>query len=238
MRYLRAADLPASRAHFSWNGTWTPEQASALVAPSAARTSAASTLDWMASRHHIADPITLDSLQRADIGDYLPNDILTKSDRMSMAHGLEVRAPFLNESIASFALALPAAHKSGLLGQGKRVLRALARRKCGVDVARSPKQGFSVPIHAWLRGPARPLVEDLLSPDSVARVEPLDPEAVSRACRAHLTGARSYGFELWGLMVLVAWHRQNLQSEPVWRPTERAPEHLALTPVSARASRS
>jgi len=238
MRYLRAADLPPSRAHFSWNGAWMPQEASAFVHPSAARASATSALDWMASRHHVTDPLTLDGVQRADLGDYLPNDILVKSDRMSMAHGLEIRTPFLNESVATLGLTLPAARKAGLLGQGKRVLRELARKKYGVDVAHARKQGFSVPIHAWLRGPARPLAEDLLSPESVGRVEPLNPDAISRVWRAHLDGRRSYGFELWGLMVLVAWHRQNLQGAPSWPSSDAAPERLALTHESARASAS
>jgi len=238
-RYLRAADLPASRAHFSWNGAWMPQQAAALVRSSdEARTSAADALNWMASRHSLSDPVTLEAVQRADIGDYLPNDILLKSDRMSMAHGLEVRAPFLNEAIAGFALRLPSAHKAGLRGRGKRVLRALAGRKYGVNVANARKQGFSVPIHAWLRGPARPLAEDLLSTESVARVEPLDAAAVSDVLSEHLAGRRSYGFELLGLMVLVAWHRQNLQGAPQWPPSEPPPQRLQLTPESARASAS
>jgi asparagine synthase (glutamine-hydrolysing) len=238
MRYLRAADLPASRAHFSWNGAWMPEQASAFLARGAAGSSAAGALEWMASRHGLADPVTLDGLQRADIGDYLPNDILVKSDRMSMAHGLEVRAPLLSESIAGFAMRLPAVHKAGLFGHGKRVLRELSRLRYGVDVAHARKQGFSVPMHAWLRGPARGIAEDLLSPQSIARVDPLDSGAVAAALRSHLKGERSYGFELWGLMVLVEWHRQNLQSVPQWPSSAPSPQRLALTHESARASAS
>ena len=182
----------------------------------------------MAERHRLADRASLGDLQRADIGDYLSNDILVKSDRMAMAHGLEVRAPFLSRTIAEFALRLPAKLKAGLSGHGKRVLRALAGRSYGVDVAHARKQGFSVPIHAWLRGPARPLAEELLAPSSLGRVEVLDASAVQRTLRAHMDGDRSYGFELWGLIVFVAWHRQQLQSTAVWSPASPPPERIVV----------
>jgi asparagine synthase (glutamine-hydrolysing) len=225
-RYLRAAALPVSRAHFSWNGSWMPAQAAQLSASPEVRASALGSLDWMAERHRLGARASLAELQRADIGDYLPNDILVKSDRMAMAHGLEVRAPLLNGSIAEFALRLPARLKAGLSGHGKRVLRELAGRSYGVDVAHARKQGFSVPIHAWLRGPARGLAEDLLSSPSLERVELLDAVSVQRALREHMEGQRSYGFELWGLMVFVAWHRQHLQSAAPWSSVASPPERV------------
>jgi asparagine synthase (glutamine-hydrolysing) len=227
-RYLRAAALPVSRAHFSWNGAWMPAEAAQLSASREVRASALGSFDWMAERHGLADRVSLGDLQRADIGDYLSNDILVKSDRMAMAHGLEVRAPFLNRTIAEFALRLPATLKAGLSGHGKRVLRALAGRSYGVDVANARKQGFSVPIHAWLRGPARALAEELLAPSSLGRVEVLDASAVQRVLRAHMDGRRSYGFELWGLMVFVAWHRQQLQSAAAWSSASPAPERVVI----------
>jgi len=225
-RYLRAAALPVSRAHFSWNGAWMPAHAAQLSASPDVRAAALGSFDWMATRHHLGAHASLGELQRADIGDYLPNDILVKSDRMAMAHGLEVRSPFLNGSIAEFALRLPAKLKAGLSGHGKRVLRELAGRGYGVDIAHARKQGFSVPIHAWLRGPARALAEDLLSTTSVGCVDVLDADAVQRALRQHMDGRRSYGFELWGLMVFVAWHRQHLQSGSAWSPASAAPERV------------
>jgi asparagine synthase (glutamine-hydrolysing) len=227
-RYLRAAALPVSRAHFSWNGAWMPSQAARLSASTEVRAAALAGLDWMAERHHLGARVSLGELQRADIGDYLPNDILVKSDRMAMAHGLEVRAPFLNGSIAEFGLRLPARLKAGLSGHGKRVLRELAARSYGVDVAHARKQGFSVPIHAWLRGPGRAIAEELLSPSSLGRVEVLDAVTVQQALRAHMESRRSYGFELWGLMVFVAWHRQHLQSSAAWSPASLAPERIVF----------
>jgi asparagine synthetase B (glutamine-hydrolysing) len=205
-----------------------PAEAAQLSTSPDVCAAALSALDWMAERHRLGNRASLGDLQRADIGDYLPNDILVKSDRMAMAHGLEVRAPFLNGTIAEFALRLPATLKAGLSGHGKRVLRELAGRSYGVDISNARKQGFSVPIHAWLRGPARALAEELLSPSSLADVDVLDAGAVQRALHAHMDGRRSSGFELWGLMVFVAWHRQQLQSVGSWPAASPPPERMAI----------
>ena len=227
MRYLRATTLPPGEAHFSWNGTWLPEEAAALAADAEAKSSARHSLKWMAERHGLSGGVSLELLQRADVGDYLVNDILVKSDRMSMAHGLEVRAPFLDPALAEFALRLPAAYKAGRRGPGKRVLRALARRTYGAEMAASVKQGFSIPVHEWLRGPARPLIDDLLSPSSVGTLSLLEAPVVTRAVADHMSGRRSLGWELWGLMVLVAWHRQQIQRVPS-RAVTAPPEAVTI----------
>jgi asparagine synthase (glutamine-hydrolysing) len=211
-RFLRAVDLPPSIAHFTWNGTWLPEEASRLVATDRMRGLARQALGRLASRHGLPNRPSLRQLQIADIGDYLPNDILSKSDRMSMAHGLEVRAPFLDPDLAEFALRLPPRFKTSAIGSGKRILRHLASRTYGGTVSGAGKQGFSIPVHAWLRGPARALVGDLLSRTSLEAIPQLDAAAISRVVADHLSGRRSYGFELWGLLVLVAWHRGYVQN--------------------------
>jgi asparagine synthase (glutamine-hydrolysing) len=227
MRFLRAAPLPPGEAHFSWNGTWLPEEAAGLAASQAVKASARHSLQWMAERHGLTGAISLERLQRADVRDYLANDILVKSDRMSMAHGLEVRAPFLDRDLAEFALRLPAVFKTGRTGRGKRLLRALARQAYGERVAGAVKQGFSIPVHEWLRGPARPLVDDLLSTSSVAALSLLEGSAVARAVDDHLSGRRALGWELWGLMVLVAWQRRQIQRVPSIAEVSR-PEPITI----------
>jgi asparagine synthase (glutamine-hydrolysing) len=217
MRFARALHLPTCEAHFSWNGTWLPQQASTLLQPEAASV-AASALTALAQRHLLPSQPTLDELQRADLTEYLPNDILAKVDRMSMAHGLEVRAPFLQTALAEFALALPPSLRCASRGRPKRLLRELARRKYGALIADAPKQGFSIPVHRWLRGPLREMAEDLLSEASLRRIDELEPSTVRRVWSEHLAG-RSHGWEIWGLMVLSAWHRMRVQSRPSNPPT-------------------
>ena len=210
-RFMRAADLPAGVAHFTWNGTWLPEEAASLVTPRL-RSEAATALTTLTQTHRVPlTHVTLRHLQAVDVSEYLPNDILTKSDRMSMAHGLEVRSPFLDPDLAEFALRLPASMKIRGQRETKWVLRELARQTYGVDVASERKQGFSIPVHAWLRGAARPLIDELLSPRSLAELPMLDARTVAGAVDDHMSGRRSYGFELWGLAVLVAWHRRFIQ---------------------------
>jgi asparagine synthase (glutamine-hydrolysing) len=213
-RFLRAADLAPSLAHFTWNGAWLPEGAAELVSGQTIKASAREALSRIAASHRLPSSPTLRELQAADVADYLPNDILAKADRMTMAHGLELRAPFLEPELADFALRLPARFKVGLSGRPKRILRQLAARTYGVKAANAVKQGFSIPVHAWIRGPARELSHDLLSPAALREIGVLDAAAVRRVLDDHMSGRRSYGFELWGLMVLVAWHRGRIAAAP------------------------
>ena len=210
-RFLRAADLAPAVAHFTWNGTWLPSEAGRLVTGSDRRRMANHALANLAASHEMSGSPSVRELQIADVTEYLPNDILTKSDRMSMAHGLEVRAPLLDAALAEFALRLPASLKVARTGPAKKILRELASRTYGVEVTAARKQGFSIPVHAWLRGPGRPLVDDLLSAASLASIPAIDPAGVAGVLADHMSGRRSYGFELWGLAVLAVWHRKYVQ---------------------------
>ena len=198
MRFARAANLPTAEAHFSWNGTWLPREAARLLRPEAARAAAAGSLRALVTRLGLPRDPTLSDLQRADVAEYLPHDILAKVDRMSMAHGLEVRAPFLQPAVAELALSLPAELRCGITGRPKRLLRELARRTYGPEVADAPKQGFSIPIHQWLRGPLRDTAEELLSENALRAIDVLEPSAVRAVWQDHLAGRRSHGWSSGG----------------------------------------
>jgi asparagine synthase (glutamine-hydrolysing) len=228
-RFLRAATLPSNSAHYTWNGTWLPEEASSFLRG----VRRGSVLEDLARRHQLPQKPSVRELQLADISDYLPNDILVKADRMSMAHGLEVRSPFLDPELFTFALSLPARMKVRLTGPTKRILRGAATKLYGSGLAKRGKQGFSIPIHTWLRGPGRELVSDLLSPASVASIGLLDSDAVQEATRAHFDGGRSLGFELWGLMVLVAWHRARIAHPVTLNVQGQWPDRLEVPPLDA-----
>ncbi len=141
---------------------------------------------------------------------YLAEGVLQKVDRASMAHGVEVRAPWLDRDVLSLAAALPPA----LLlrrGRGKRVPRALAARHLPKHVATRPKKGFGVPLSAWLRGPmARRLQHDLRA-ESVAQVPGLRPAAVSKLVQGHLSGRADHRKTLFALWQLVVWWRGHCQ---------------------------
>lgn len=151
-----------------------------------------------------AAPDALARSQLADIGLYMTDDVLAKVDRMSMAHGLEVRCPFLDPDILEFAGALPASLKLGLR-DGKRLLRHVAARRLPRAVAVAPKQGFSIPAAAWLRGPLVPAFESRVLAPAAAIGEWVEPAAVRAMWREHQSGARDHSVPLWALMCLATW---------------------------------
>lgn len=213
-RLLRAMPLDTRQAHFTWNGTWTPAEAAGFVRGDVAQAAAARALEKVAEALEMPPRPSLHDLQLADLREYLPNDILTKVDRSTMAHGLESRAPLLNQRVAELALSLPGHLRATGHGATKILLRRLCERHFGVEHARAPKQGFSIPIHRWLRDPGRSLVTTLLDRDRIDALGLLDPQAVAGAVDHHFSGRRALGWELWGLMVLVSWHEQRVQSPP------------------------
>jgi asparagine synthase (glutamine-hydrolysing) len=228
LRFLRAADLPPGEAHFTWNGAWLPSEAATLLSGDAARALARRAVSDMASRHGLSARPELGELMQVDAREYLPNDILVKVDRMTMAHSLESRAPFLNHHLAGLALAAAPRFAQTIAHPPKRLLRTLADQTFGPRVSRAKKQGFSIPVHAWLRGPMRDLVMDLLSPTSIRSLGFLDEAEVSRVRDRHMLGLEPLGFEVWGLCVLVAWYRARVLSSAAF---ETAPGRGALSQV-------
>ncbi len=141
-----------------------------------------------------------------DMVRYLPDDILVKVDRASMAVALECRVPFLDHRIVEMAWRLPAnARFAG--GRGKRILRDLLARYVPRAMFERPKAGFSVPLDAWLRGPLRPWAEDLLSARALADGY-LDADTVRTLWTDYLAGRRQSHFQLWAVLMFQAWIAQ------------------------------
>jgi asparagine synthase (glutamine-hydrolysing) len=212
-RFLRVTDFSPAEAHFTWNGSWLPQDAARLLSPPQVALDANRVLSRLIERHGLVSTPSLSQLQQVDLTDYLVNDILVKVDRMTMAHGLEARAPYLIPSVADLALSLPEAYKLTHFGKPKRILRRLAVQLYGPKIAYAKKQGFSIPIHQWLRGSARHWVEELLSEPKLNTLGVIDTKAILEAKNAHLKGFKQLGFELWGMMVLVAWYEARIQGK-------------------------
>ena len=225
-RFLRAVALPTREAHFTWNGSWVPRDAAALLMGDEAQAAARSAIARLAASRLPASPSLLD-LQLGDIAEYLPNDILAKVDRSTMAHGLESRAPFLDRQLAEFALALPDRLKTTSRSRTKVLLRQLCARHFGEAHARAPKQGFSIPLHHWLRTSGRDVMRRVLARDRVRTLGVIDDAAVHAAVEDHAAGRRTIGWELWGLMVLVCWYEQRVLTPPSLG--SGAPDLQALT---------
>jgi asparagine synthase (glutamine-hydrolysing) len=166
--------------------------------------------DW--ERRAARDPVN--ARLEADRALFLPGDLLPKVDRMSMAVSLEVRVPYLDEDLADYVLSLPGSCKVRVT-RGKTVLRRVARRLLPASILRRPKQGFDVPIGAWLRGPLREAMTDLLSPAAVRRRGLFRPEVVTRWVEEHLAGVPGRGEPLWLLVALEGWMSRVLDTASV-----------------------
>jgi asparagine synthase (glutamine-hydrolysing) len=146
-------------------------------------------------------------MMRFDIETYLPDDILTKVDRTSMAHSIESRVPLLDNAVIDFALTLPAALKIKN-GRRKHVLKEVAAQFLPAALIDRRKQGFAVPLDVWFRGSLRELFSDtLLSPRALQRGY-FEPAFVRRLVQEHVGGVRDHALRLWQLVVLERWHQQ------------------------------
>ncbi|MBW3607022.1 MAG: asparagine synthase (glutamine-hydrolyzing) [Actinobacteria bacterium] len=206
-RFVRAAGLPPLERHHGWKEILAPGVRARLLAPLHDGRAPADPVDLLRRRYaETAGAEPLARLQDVDLAPYLADDLLTKTDRMSMAHSLEVRVPFLDPHVAELALALPTAAKVRFLAK-KRLLRSVASTLLPREVARGPKRGFSIPMAAWLRGPLLPMARDLLAPAAIARAGVLDPAPVTRLLDEHVARRDDHSRALWGVLCFVLWQQ-------------------------------
>ena len=195
--------------------------------------------------HHDSSAFLLDLFRRApaaefvdrmnyvDLHSFLPCNLLRYTDRMSMAHGLEVRAPFTDHRLIEFLARVPWSHK--LRGsEGKFLLRRAAAEWVPRQVLRCSKLGLNPPMGLWLRGYLRPLLNEYLSPECIRRRGYFRPETVNEIIRDHLAGHHDYSLHLWALVSFEAWHRQYLDSKPDWATApDLSPPARPSEPASA-----
>ena len=156
-------------------------------------------------------------MMRFDAETYLPEDVLTKVDRMSMAHSIESRVPLLDNEVVAFASALPASLKIKN-GRRKHVLKEVAASLVPREILDRPKQGFGVPLGTWFRGNLRELFADtLLSPASLQRGY-FRPAFVRHIVNEHLNGKRDHTLRLWQLVVFEKWQQQYVNFFPLSTP--------------------
>jgi asparagine synthase (glutamine-hydrolysing) len=202
-RFARAAHLPPLERHHGWKEIFSPDARAALLD---GRRAQVDPLDIHRARYAETEGADeLARLQDVDIGIYLVDDLLVKTDRASMAHSLEARVPFCDQVVAELALALPRRMKVRGLSK-KRLLRDAVATLLPREIVRGRKQGFSIPAAAWLRGDLAPLARDMLSPDRVRAQGYFRPEAVTALLDRHLARREDLSRQIWGLLMFSLWH--------------------------------
>ncbi len=209
-RFVRGAHLPPLERHHAWKEIFSPEARAELI-----------------GRRHDFDPVDLyrarfaetegaellARLQDVDLGIYLVDDLLVKTDRASMAHSLEARVPFLDPAVTNFAAALPAKHR--VRGLRKKVLlRKAVAPLVPSQIVRGKKRGFSIPAAAWLRGELEPFARETLSAETLRRQGYFRPEAATALLDRHLGGKEDFSRQLWGLLAFTLWHEHHVEREP------------------------
>jgi asparagine synthase (glutamine-hydrolysing) len=152
-------------------------------------------------------PTVLEMAMLTDLTNYLPDDILTKVDRASMAVGLEARVPIIDHRVVEFVWRLPL-HFKIRQGVTKWALRQMLYRYVPPDLVERPKMGFVMPIDLWLRGPLREWAEDLLAPETLGRHGLLAVKPIREKWAEHASGARNWQYLLWPVLMFQAWIAQ------------------------------
>jgi asparagine synthase (glutamine-hydrolysing) len=203
-RFVHGAHLPPLERHHAWKEIFTSDARAELLASE--RRAPFDPVGVLRRRYEeTAGAEPLARLQDVDIGVYLVDDLLVKTDRASMAHSLEARVPFLDPVVAELALALPTRLKVRGLTK-KRLLRKAVAPLLPRSIVYGKKRGFSIPAAAWLRGDLEPFARDVLAPDRVRRQGFFRPEVVTRILDDHIAGREDLSRQLWGLMAFSLWH--------------------------------
>jgi asparagine synthase (glutamine-hydrolysing) len=209
-RFVRAAHLPPLERHHGWKEIFAADARAELTR----RRNGFDPLELLRARFAETEGAELlTRLQDVDLGTYLVDDLLVKTDRASMAHSLEARVPYLDTVVTNFALALPTKHK--VRGLTKKVLlRRAAAPLLPRSIVYGRKRGFSIPAAAWLRGELQSFARDVLSAETLRRQGFFDPAVVTRLLDDHVARREDLSRQLWGLLAFTLWHERHVEREP------------------------
>ena len=208
--FVRGAAAPGVERHVRWLSSFLPDAGPQPLAQNRRRQLSADEVFAVMGRHYAA-PLNRDHRQRlshAYIRTYLAEDILTKVDRASMAAGLEARSAFLDPALLRLVATMPSKWKMGRGLKAKWVLKRAVGPLLPPVVTARGKKGFGMPVAAWLKGPLRERMHDLLSHDRLAASAIFDPAVVGRLMREHETGAFDHRKQLWTIMMFEAWRER------------------------------
>jgi asparagine synthase (glutamine-hydrolysing) len=234
-RFVAGAELEAEDAHFWWRVILSEAAKRDLYTP-AFRASLRARPTSELYREHFEKSGTDDPLSRmlyADTRFYLPGDNLTKVDRMSMAHGLEARGPFLDHELIELAARIP----SSIKFKGRRpkyILKKALEPLLPATILNRRKAGFNVPVNTWLHGALGARAREILAPDRVAATDLFRAEAVSRLLDEHAARRADHSFAIWGLLCFQLWYERFIAAAQV-RPPSSVAQRRPVSTVAPRA---
>jgi asparagine synthase (glutamine-hydrolysing) len=198
--FLTGANLPDAEMYASWVEYFTPRERQALLGEPA---TPSSPIAELYRESHRCSP--LDAMQQTDLRSFLPGNLLSYGDAMSMAHGLELRLPLLDhrlvDAVGRLAPSLRIAHGP------KTLLKAAAARLLPKSILERPKRGFNPPMGVWLRRELAPMVEQRLRPETMAALG-IAWTPVENLLAEHRRGGRDHALKIWSLLVLDLWREQ------------------------------
>jgi asparagine synthase (glutamine-hydrolysing) len=212
-QFLRGVLAPPSLRHQTWIGSFLPAELSRLLAPEVRANAepAVAFREVLAEAERAAQvgvrPGSVDEALRFYLGRYLADDILVKADRASMAASLELRAPFLDTHVVEYTARLPWKLKLGLL-RTKVLLKRALRGVVPDEILSRPKKGFGIPVASWIRGPLRPLFEELFGDRELGQSGLFEPRYAQAMLARHLRGEADLRKPLWTLAMFQLWQRQ------------------------------
>jgi len=225
-RFLEGSLLSEEYAHVYWNGTFSALDAGSLAAvpfPNALESVLTELRESPAAGDGVSPYLWWDQKY------FLPDDILNKVDRMSMAHSLEVRPPFLDHRIVEFAATLPPSLKI----QGSRqkiILKQLMKNRLPEMILRRKKTGFDIPAHEWLRGPLRGLLLETVEAGLAEYGSFFRAGRIRELVRLHLERRVNIGYHLWGLLLLFLWMKKwQIQAAPTPAPASWIQEKTSIS---------
>jgi len=209
-RFVSGASQSPLAAHYAWKAYLSEDMKAELYAKNGQSAPIRPTVEVLQA-HYDAYPARdwLNRLLHVDCKVQLVDDMLTKVDRMSMAHSLEVRVPLLDQRLLQFAARLPARYKVRGL-KLKHILKQVAKQVLPEEIINRPKAGFTIPIARWLAQDLRELVDEALSPQRLQAQGIFAPQKVQAMLEAHRQGKRDYSRSLFTLLVFSLWHQKHL----------------------------
>jgi asparagine synthase (glutamine-hydrolysing) len=219
-RFFEGSLLAPEEAHVFWNGTFSSDDLPNFFLQADYDPMCRLLAEVPAGNH-------LDRFLLFDQRYYLPDDILYKVDRMSMAHSMEVRPPFLDHRIVEFAAALPQSFK--IRGSELKVIvRELMKSKLPRSILYRRKSGFDIPAHDWFRGLLKPLLFDTVTQTAAESTNLFRWQGIETIIRDHLERRANLGYHLWGLLILFLWlKRWNIRNPESCQISNRMPASAA-----------